>query len=137
MIQRCAKPLKLIVGGEAQVAPPNVVGPAMFAGCTVVNSRSWSGAALENTVPPPATLTAFEVKLMHAPTAPLPTHVPVPEPVQQAYGLPAAKHIWFCVYGPAGPAPFRLQVSPSLSLYCAMARSVVRSRVCGNCVMIV
>ena len=38
--QRVARPVKLITGGEAQVAPPEAAGPLIVAFCTVVNSRS-------------------------------------------------------------------------------------------------
>src|SRR5262245_3767379 len=84
-MQRCAEPVKLMTGGEPQIAPPKAAGALMVAGWTVENSRSCSGAALENTVPPPATETVLPPTFMHAPTAPLPTHVPVPDPVQQVY----------------------------------------------------
>ena len=107
-MQRCAKPVKLIIGGEPQVAPPNAAGAEMLLFCTVVNSRSCSGAALEKIVPPPATLTVIVPKLMHWP-------------------------VWAGKV--CGPAPWQSHPLPSLSKNDAVALSVVRSRVCGNWVI--
>src|SRR5579862_4159321 len=123
MMQRGAVPEKLIGGGLAQVAPPNSVGPLMVEGRILANSRSCRGAALEKTVPVPATVTVIAPKSTHVPMPPFPTHVPLPASVQQAYGSPAAVQSWLVVYGPVGPTPARLQPFPSLSWNSAVARS--------------